>query len=76
MAFSMHSHSGQFCPGHAKDTLEEIILRAISLQIQLLALTEHMPRDQEKDLYPEEVCPDLFPTDRGFAVLILKTLIS
>jgi len=55
MAFSMHSHSGQFCPGHAKDSLEEIILRAISLKMHLLALTEHMPRDQEKDLYPEEV---------------------
>ncbi|KAI6712670.1 hypothetical protein PZA11_005302 [Diplocarpon coronariae] len=29
MAFSMHSHSGQFCPGHAKDTLEEVVRAAI-----------------------------------------------
>jgi histidinol-phosphatase (PHP family) len=55
MAFSMHSHSGQFCPGHAKDSLEEVIQRAIQLNMQLFALTEHMPRDQDKDLYPEEV---------------------
>ncbi len=55
MAFSMHSHSGQFCPGHAQDSLEEIVLRAISLKMHVLALTEHMPRDQDKDLYPEEV---------------------
>jgi histidinol-phosphatase (PHP family) len=55
MAFSMHSHSGQFCPGHAKDQLEEVIQRAISLQMQVIALTEHMPRSEDKDLYPEEV---------------------
>ena len=30
MPFSHHSHSGQFCPGHAKDTLEEVIQTAIS----------------------------------------------
>lgn len=55
MAFSMHSHSGQFCPGHAKDSLEEIVQRAIALKMRLLALTEHMPRTEDKDLYPEEV---------------------
>ncbi len=59
MAFSMHSHSGQFCPGHAKNSLEEIVQRAISLRMHLLALTEHMPRDNDQDLYPEEVYPPL-----------------
>jgi len=59
MAFSMHSHSGQFCPGHAKDVLEEIVQTAISKGMQAFALTEHMPRDSEKDLYPEEVSPIL-----------------
>jgi len=54
--FSMHSHSGQFCPGHAKDQLEEVILKAISLKMPLFALTEHMPRTRDTDLYPEEVC--------------------
>lgn len=55
MAFSMHSHSGQFCPGHAKDNLEEIIGTAISKGMQTFALTEHMPRNSDLDLYPEEV---------------------
>jgi histidinol-phosphatase (PHP family) len=55
MAFSMHSHSGQFCPGHAKDQLEEVIQCAISQGMRLFALTEHMPRNDNKDLYPEEV---------------------
>jgi hypothetical protein len=79
MAFSMHSHSGQFCPGHAKDSLEEIILRAISLKMHLLALTEHMPRDQDADLYPEEVCPSSRPfpfssTNHGISQLIFLIL--
>ncbi len=55
MALSMHSHSGQFCPGHAKDTLDEVIQTAISRGMQTLALTEHMPRESDSDLYPEEV---------------------
>ncbi len=55
MACSMHSHSGQFCPGHAKDTLDEVIQTAISRGMQTFALTEHMPRESESDLYPEEV---------------------
>lgn len=55
MAFSMHSHSGQFCPGHAKDGLEAIIQCAISLKFRLLCLSEHMPRTADSDLYPEEI---------------------
>ncbi|RDW69465.1 hypothetical protein BP6252_08485 [Coleophoma cylindrospora] len=55
MAFSMHSHSGQFCPGHAKDSLEEVIQTAIARGMAIFALTEHMPRMSDKDLYPEEV---------------------
>ncbi|UKZ56793.1 hypothetical protein TrVGV298_010634 [Trichoderma virens] len=54
MAFTMHSHSGQFCPGHAVDQLEDIILHAISLGYKTIGLTEHMPRYEERDLYPEE----------------------
>jgi histidinol-phosphatase (PHP family) len=54
MPFSHHSHSGQFCPGHAKDSLEEVIQTAISKKMQVFCLTEHMPRDAE-DFYPEEV---------------------
>jgi histidinol-phosphatase (PHP family) len=57
MAFSMHSHSGQFCPGHAKDDLEVILQTAISKGFQSFAFTEHMPRQSDVDLYPEEVSP-------------------
>ena len=55
MAFTMHSHSGQFCPGHAKDQLEDIIKHAISIGYTTIGLTEHMPRTSLEDLYPEEV---------------------
>jgi len=54
MPFSHHSHSGQFCPGHARDSLEDIVRTAISKRMQVLALTEHMPR-HDVDRYPEEV---------------------
>lgn len=54
MAFTMHSHSGQFCPGHAKDQLEDIIKHAISVGYKTMGLTEHMPRFDLDDLYPEE----------------------
>jgi hypothetical protein len=55
MAFTMHSHSGQFCPGHAQDELEHIIQHAISVGYKTIGLTEHMPRYEERDLYPDEV---------------------
>ncbi|TRX98660.1 hypothetical protein FHL15_000002 [Xylaria flabelliformis] len=51
----MHSHSGQFCPGHAKDQLEDVIKHAISLGYTTMGLTEHMPRTSLEDLYPEEL---------------------
>lgn len=54
MAFTMHSHSGQFCPGHAKDQLEDIVKHAISVGYKTMGLTEHMPRFDLDDLYPEE----------------------
>ncbi|KAL5335154.1 polymerase/histidinol phosphatase-like protein [Aspergillus crustosus] len=54
MPFSHHSHSGQFCPGHAKDSLEEVIQSAIAKRFKVFCLTEHMPRG-EVDYYPEEI---------------------
>ncbi|KAG6013107.1 hypothetical protein E4U54_007078 [Claviceps lovelessii] len=54
MAFTMHSHSGQFCPGHAVDQLEDIVQHAIKLGFKTMGLSEHMPRYEERDLYPEE----------------------
>lgn len=53
MPYSHHSHSGQFCPGHARDGLEDIVNAALSKRMQVLALTEHMPRHDD-DRYPEE----------------------
>ena len=55
MAFTMHSHSGEFCPGHAVDQLEASIQHAISIGFKTMGLSEHMPRYEERDLYPEEV---------------------
>ncbi|KAK5991144.1 putative histidinol-phosphatase [Cladobotryum mycophilum] len=57
MAFTMHSHSGQFCPSHAVDQLEDIIKHAISIGYKTMGLSEHMPRYEEQDLYPDEL-PD------------------
>jgi histidinol-phosphatase (PHP family) len=53
MPFSHHSHSGQFCPGHASNTLEEVIQKAVSKGLKVFGLTEHMPR-HDIDQYPEE----------------------
>ncbi|KXS94715.1 hypothetical protein AC578_3863 [Pseudocercospora eumusae] len=52
MPFSHHSHSGQFC-GHAVDTLEQCVQRAITLKMSTFCMTEHIAR-QEIDFYPEE----------------------
>lgn len=54
MPFSHHSHSGQFCPGHAVDSLEDCIKTAISKDLHVFCLTEHMPR-HDIDAYPEEL---------------------
>lgn len=53
MPFSHHAHSGQFCPGHAVNSLKECIEAAISKGLLVFGLTEHMPR-REIDFYPEE----------------------
>ena len=53
MPFSHHSHSGQFC-GHAENRLEEVVQTAIEKKMEVFAMTEHMPREEE-DFYPEEV---------------------
>jgi histidinol-phosphatase (PHP family) len=54
MAFSMHSHSGQFC-AHGQGSLESMVLSAIQLGLRKYGLSEHMPRFREEDLYPDEV---------------------
>ncbi|KAJ6092128.1 hypothetical protein N7467_004097 [Penicillium canescens] len=54
MPFSHHSHSGQFCPGHAKNSLEEVIQAAIAKKMRVFCLSEHMVRCRQ-DFYPEEI---------------------
>lgn len=54
MPFSHHSHSGEFCPSHAQNTLEEVIQTAISQDMEVFCLSEHMPRSND-ELYEEEV---------------------
>ena len=70
MPFSHHSHSGEFC-SHGKDTLEEIVQAAIFKEMDVFALTEHMPRKQS-DLYPEEVCSSPVQKDRRNATGLLN----
>ncbi|KAG6040939.1 hypothetical protein E4U41_006591 [Claviceps citrina] len=72
MAFTMHSHSGQFCPGHAVDRLEDIVQHAIALGLKTMGLSEHMPRYEERDLYPEEAC--YLTTDPAAALAALPPL--
>lgn len=53
MPFSHHSHSGQFCPEHARNSLEQMVQTAIAKKMRMFACTEHMPR-HEQDFYPGE----------------------
>jgi len=69
MAFSMHSHSGQFCPGHAKDDLEVILQTAIAQGMKSFSFTEHMPRNSDADLYYEEVSISSPFTAKGYLLL-------
>jgi histidinol-phosphatase (PHP family) len=58
---SVHGgHSGQFC-GHAKDTLEEIVLAYIDQGYPWVGITEHMPPVSDAFVYPEEKNPDSTP---------------
>ena len=55
MTVSFHGgHSGRYCD-HAGGELETLVLQAIALGFTHYGLSEHMPRTQYEDLYPEEV---------------------
>jgi histidinol phosphatase-like PHP family hydrolase len=73
MSFSMHSHSGQFCPGHAQDDLEKVVQTAISRGMISFALTEHMPRNSDADRYPDEVRAPVLPTTLLTSNTVLKS---
>jgi len=51
---SLHGgHSGEFC-SHAKDDLEDILLRYMDLGFTRVGITEHIPPSREDFLYPDE----------------------
>ncbi|CAK9442353.1 uncharacterized protein LODBEIA_P60960 [Lodderomyces beijingensis] len=55
-----HSHSGDYI-SHAHDTLEAMVNKYVESGFTTLCLTEHMPRLQDRFLYPEE-------TEKGYSV--------
>ncbi|CAO3644327.1 unnamed protein product [Cunninghamella echinulata] len=61
MPYSFHSHSGQFCH-HGYGELEQVIQQAIKKGFKIYGLTEHMPRYEYKELYPEEIEAQCTPT--------------
>ncbi|KAK9432503.1 polymerase/histidinol phosphatase-like protein [Lipomyces doorenjongii] len=50
---SHHSHSGDYIL-HANDHLDDIVKEAIARGFKSYCLTEHIPRNNLADLYPEE----------------------
>lgn len=60
MPHSHHSHSGQFC-SHAKDTLSQVLQRAKCLGFTHFHLSEHVPRANISELYPEELEASITP---------------
>jgi len=64
--FSFHGgHSGQFC-SHAKDRLEDIVLRAIELGFTHYGLSEHSPRLSTSELFPAEMEGGVEALQRAF----------
>ena len=60
MPHSHHTHSGQFC-SHAKDALAQVLERAHSLGFTHFHLSEHVPRQDASELYPEEIEASITP---------------
>ncbi|KAJ8656428.1 hypothetical protein O0I10_007996 [Lichtheimia ornata] len=54
MPYSFHSHSGQYCK-HGYGLLEDVVKEAIRKGFKIYGLSEHMPRLEESELYPEEL---------------------
>ncbi|SCU78892.1 LAMI_0A06436g1_1 [Lachancea mirantina] len=54
---SHHSHSGDYV-AHGVDGLEAIVTRVSELGFDVYCMTEHMPRIDQKYLYPEEITGD------------------
>ncbi len=63
---SLHGgHSGEFCE-HAEGTLREILEAAVQVGYRVFGVAEHMPRVEERHLYPDEV-------RKGWTVADLET---
>lgn len=60
MPYTHHSHSGSYCK-HAHDTLESVIKTAIDKKFKIFCLTEHVPRLEQRFVYPEEEELDMTP---------------
>jgi histidinol-phosphatase (PHP family) len=59
--FSYHGgHSGAYCR-HAKDSLEQVVERAVAAGFTHYGLSEHCPRYRAEDLFADEA--DLTPAD-------------
>ena len=54
---SHHSHSGDYV-SHAVDSLDTVVDLAAAKGFEIFCLTEHMPRLEDKFLYPEEIDKD------------------
>ncbi|KAK9474027.1 polymerase/histidinol phosphatase-like protein [Dipodascopsis tothii] len=63
---SHHSHSGDYV-AHAADTLPAIVAAAKTRGFTTYCLTEHIPRETVKDLYPEESHLDVAALEDTFA---------
>lgn len=66
MPYSYHSHSGQFCK-HGYGLLEDVVKEAIRKGFHAYGLSEHMPRYDDSELYPEEIeviTPTVFLPER------------
>jgi len=56
---SVHGgHSGQFCC-HAKDTLEDVVNAYINNGFTWVGISEHMPPESNRYLYPDELAQGL-----------------
>ncbi|MFH2092206.1 MAG: histidinol-phosphatase HisJ [Pseudomonadota bacterium] len=55
-------HSGQYC-SHARDRLEDIILRYIELGFKTVGITEHIPPSDDRFRYPDEKALNLTAKD-------------
>ncbi|KAK9466360.1 polymerase/histidinol phosphatase-like protein [Lipomyces arxii] len=62
---SHHSHSGDYIQ-HANDHLDDVIESVIAKGFKSFCMTEHIPRNDRSDLYPEELEMSLDDLESNF----------